>query len=65
MAGGAIPALFVLFISNLLGSLVSIPAVLRKKKEKFTAKVGFGPFLIAGFLLVFFLQNWLIGLLAV
>lgn len=44
-------AFFCLFTSNLLGTLFALPQ-LRKK----TRKIHFGPFLILGFLIVFFAQ---------
>ena len=62
MIGGPLLAFFVLFVSNLIGSLISIPIVIRKKKNQLAAQVSFGPFLIIGFLIVFFLQNWITSL---
>jgi prepilin signal peptidase PulO-like enzyme (type II secretory pathway) len=47
LVGGAIEALLFLFIASLLGSLVSIPAIL-SKKANIKTKIPFGPFLIAG-----------------
>jgi len=64
VAGNYWVAFFVLFASNLLGSLVMIPlTAIRKRRKGLATQVGFGPFLIAGFLVVFFAQEWLMSLL--
>ena len=55
-------AFFCLFISNLLGCVFAIPALVRKKRKRNT-KIHFGPFLILGFLIVFFAQNLISGFL--
>ncbi len=47
-------AMITLFASNLIGSVVMLPVAASKKVKKL--KIPFGPFLIVGFLLVFFLQ---------
>jgi leader peptidase (prepilin peptidase)/N-methyltransferase len=65
VAGNYWVAFFVLFVSNLLGSLISLPIVLSHKRRSLAAQVAFGPFLIAGFLIVFFAQNWLVELFAI
>jgi len=48
-------ALVCVFVANLLGSVVGLVG---KKR-----KLAFGPLLIVGFLVVFFAQNWLVGLI--
>ena len=48
-------AMITLFASNLIGSVVMLPVAASKKAKKL--KIPFGPFLILGFLLIFFLQN--------
>jgi leader peptidase (prepilin peptidase)/N-methyltransferase len=63
--GEALPAFFALFAANLLGSVVMFPIVLRRKRRGLKAQVSFGPFLIAGFLVVFFAQNYIGGLLSI
>ncbi|MFV0485078.1 MAG: prepilin peptidase [Candidatus Saccharimonadales bacterium] len=55
-------AFFCLFISNLLGCVFAIPVLVSKKKKR-GAKIHFGPFLILGFLAVFFAQNLISGFL--
>ena len=52
-------SLFCLFISNMIGCIVMLPIVKSKKKKR--VMIPFGPFLIAGFLLVFFLQDIIIN----
>ena len=64
VAGNYWVAFFVLFASNLLGSFIMIPVTaIRKWRKGLETQVCFGPFLIVGFLVVFFLQGWLMGLL--
>ncbi len=48
-------ALFCLFGSNIIGSAVMLPVLAVKRKKH--AQIPFGPFLILGFLVVFFLQD--------
>lgn len=55
-------AFFCLFVSNLLGCIFAIPALVVRKKRR-GAKIHFGPFLILGFLVVFFAQNLISGFL--
>ena len=52
-------AMFCLFGSNMIGSVIMLP-VMTAKKEKLLM-IPFGPFLIAGFLVVFFLQDAIIN----
>ena len=52
-------AFFVLFLANLMGSLISVPIVLSGKKG---AKIAFGPFLILAFLLVFFFGDAILAM---
>ena len=49
-----------LFVSNLVGCLVMMPFVMGKKKHK--VLIPFGPFLIIGFLTVYFAQNFILSL---
>ena len=52
-------AMFCLFGSNMIGSVVMLPVTAAKKEKH--AMIPFGPFLIAGFLVVFFLQDAIIN----
>ncbi len=63
MLGNFWLALFTLFISNIIGSFVSIPFLMKKRGAKMT--IPFGPFLILGFLVVFFLQAQILSLIAI
>ena len=56
-------ALFALFAANIIGSFVSIPLLMKKKGVK--ATIPFGPFLILGFLVVFFLQTQILNLVMI
>lgn len=60
MLGNFWLALFCLFASNMIGSLVMVPVLAVKKKKH--AMIPFGPFLILGFLVVFFLQSAILNL---
>lgn len=51
LAGGALPALLVLFVASLLGSLLSLPLVLAGKANR-KSHLPFGPMLIAGLVVV-------------
>lgn len=64
-ADGLLPAFFVLFVSNLLGSVVMLPVVFSRKRNKMSVQISFGPFLIVGFFIVFFLQNYISALMAI
>ena len=59
MLGNYWLAMFCLFGSNMIGSLVMVPVTAMKKEKH--AMIPFGPFLIAGFLVVFFLQDAIIN----
>lgn len=48
-------AMFCLFGSNMIGSIIMLPVVATKKEKH--VMIPFGPFLIVGFLAVFFLQD--------
>ena len=54
-------ALLVLVLSNLLGSIVAVPMLVRGK-TKMKSQMAFGPFLIAATVAVFFLGNDLLKL---
>ena len=56
-------AIFALFAANIIGSIVSIPMLMKKKGIK--TAIPFGPFLILGFLVVFFLQTQILNLVIV
>ena len=51
LAGGALPALLVLFAASLLGMLVSLPLVIAGKADR-KSHLPFGPLLIAGIIIV-------------
>lgn len=50
--GGAVPALLMIFISSILGSIVGLPLILAKK-SKLQSKIPFGPFLITATIIVY------------
>lgn len=52
-------SLFCLFVSNMIGCIVMLPIVKSEKKKR--VMIPFGPFLIVGFLLVFFMQDIIIN----
>jgi prepilin signal peptidase PulO-like enzyme (type II secretory pathway) len=56
-------AFWCLFLSNVLGCLVMVPMMMRGRKLHETTHISFGPFLVLGFLVVFFAQDFLVGLL--
>ena len=55
MLGNAWLSAFCLFISNIVGTVMMLPVALAKKKKKMV--IPFGPFLIIGFLITFFLRG--------
>ncbi len=55
MLGNFWLSLMCVFASNVIGSVVVLPIAIKNKNRK--AKVPFGPFLILGFLTVFFLSD--------
>ncbi len=57
-------AFFCLFGANLLGSMIMLP-VMKLKKKKTDMRIAFGPFLIAAFLLVFLLKDYLLDWLVI
>ena len=59
MLGNFWLAMFCLFAANMIGSIIMLP-VTTVKHEKH-AMIPFGPFLIVGFLVIFFLQNMVIN----
>lgn len=63
MLGNFWLAMFTLFVANIIGSVFSLPLLMKKTGVK--ATVPFGPFLILGFLVVFFLQTRIISLVAI
>ena len=63
MLGNFWLAMFALFAANIIGSVFSLPLLMKKKGIK--KAVPFGPFLILGFLVVFFLQAQILSLVAI
>jgi prepilin signal peptidase PulO-like enzyme (type II secretory pathway) len=59
--GNFMLAFLVLFLANLLGCLVMAPVMMAKKSK--SRKIYFGPFLIVAFLITFFVQEYILGLL--
>jgi len=55
-------AFFCLFAANLLGCLAMVPIMMVRKKNMET-RVPFGPFLVAGFVVVWLCQDVLLGLI--
>lgn len=56
LAGTPLAALLVIFFASVLGTLASIP-MLVNAKQKMKLHIPFGPFLIAGLIVVYFLGN--------
>ena len=56
-------AMFTLFVANIIGSIFSVPLLVKKKGPK--TAIPFGPFLILGFLVVFFLQVQILNLVII
>lgn len=54
MLGNFWLAMFAMFAANILGCITMLPVAMSKKNHKL--KIPFGPFLILGFLLIFFCQ---------
>lgn len=66
LAGTPVSAMLVIFFASLLGTMASIP-MLMKTKQKMQLHVPFGPFLIAGLVIIYFfgpqIIDWYLGLL--
>lgn len=66
LAGGILPALLIIFIASLLGTLASIPMLIHKKLHR-KMVIPFGPFLIlAGIIIVLYghqITSWLNNLM--
>lgn len=56
-------ALFCLFASNMIGSVIMLPVVIAKRSK--SKLIPFGPFLIMGFLLIFFLQHMVMSFVSI
>ena len=56
-------ALFMLFAANIIGSIIAIPMWMFSENKK-KLQIPFGPFLIMGFLLIFFLQAQVMALVS-
>ena len=63
MLGNFWLSMFCLFGSNMIGSVIMLPVTVAKKEKH--AMIPFGPFLIAGFLVVFFLQDAVIKFVSI
>ena len=59
VAGGILESILLLFIASLLGSVLSIPLLMNKKK--LSQKVAFGPFLIGATIIVFLFGSSIIA----
>ena len=59
MAGTPLAAMLVIFFASVLGTLASLP-MLMKTKQKMQLHVPFGPFLIAGLIIVYFFGDTII-----
>jgi prepilin signal peptidase PulO-like enzyme (type II secretory pathway) len=61
LVGGPVNALLVLFISSVLGTLVSLP-LMANKKLKISSRIPFGPFLLVATIIVYLfadsLRDW-------
>ena len=62
MLGNFWLAMFCLFLSNMIGSVIMLPVTIIKKQKH--AMIPFGPFLILGFLVVFFCESYFMGLVS-
>jgi len=60
LAGTPLAAMLVIFFASVLGTLASIP-MLVKTKQKLQLHVPFGPFLIAGLIIVYFFGSSIIS----
>lgn len=60
LVGAPVPALFVLFVASLLGTLAALPSLLTKKRD-FRSMLPFGPFLIAATIIVFLFGDVMLG----
>ena len=63
MLGNFWLAMFTLFAANIIGSIISIP-MLTFGENRQRMQIAFGPFLIMGFLLIFFLQAQVMALVS-
>ncbi len=61
MLGNMWASLICMFLANMIGSIVMLPVAIKKKKKKMM--VPFGPFLIIGFLVTFFANSLISGLI--
>lgn len=59
LAGAALPAMLVLFIASLLGTLVALPQLISGKAGR-ASKIPFGPYLMAATFIVVLYGDWLI-----
>ncbi len=61
MLGNVWLSIWCVFLSNMIGSAAMLPFLIKEKKKR--KLIPFGPFLIIGFLVVFFAQGWILGLM--
>jgi prepilin signal peptidase PulO-like enzyme (type II secretory pathway) len=66
LAGTPLAAMLVIFFASVLGTLASVPTLL-KAKNKMQLHIPFGPFLISGLVIVYFfgstIIDWYAGLI--
>jgi prepilin signal peptidase PulO-like enzyme (type II secretory pathway) len=62
LVGGPLPALLLIFIASLLGTLASLPMLLRRKLKR-TSVIPFGPFLMAGAVIMVLFGERIVDLL--
>ncbi len=56
-------AIFAMFLANFLGCVTCLPSSLKKKDMNM--KIPFGPFLIAGFWIIYMIQGWVFNLVMI
>ncbi len=61
IAGTPLRALLVLFIASFIGTIVSLPGLLRSQKDGWTRHVPFGPYLLGGCFIIMLFADKLIG----
>ena len=59
MLGNFWLAMFCLFLSNMIGSVIMLPVTIAKKEKH--AMIPFGPFLILGFMVVYYFQEFFLN----
>ena len=59
MLGNFWLAMFCLFLSNMIGSVIMLPVTIARKEKH--AMIPFGPFLILGFMVVYYFQEFFLN----